>query len=175
MAARRRRRSPSKIRKTKPAPRRAPRRVPRAPTAVTRAAKRIERRRRTPETLRLRAFSPGLTVSDLSRSLAFYGDVLGFVIADRWTDGGVLRGVMLKAGASMLGLSQDDWAKGRDRKKGEGVRIWCETEQDVDALAARVRAAGFGLTEEPKDQPWGARAFSFDDPDGFHLTISRKL
>ena len=54
-------------------------------------------------------------------------------------DGGVLRGVMLKAGACDLGLSQDDWAKGRDRKKGEGMRIWCQTAQDIDALAAPRR------------------------------------
>jgi uncharacterized glyoxalase superfamily protein PhnB len=104
--------------------------------------------------------------------MAFYGDALGFVVSERWTnDEGGLRGVMMRAGICELGLSQDDWAKGRDRKKGQGVGIWLETSQDVDALAARVKAAGYGLTEEPKDQPWGARSFSVDDPDGFHLTF----
>ena len=103
--------------------------------------------------------------------MRFYTDVLGFIVAERWTDAGVLRGVMLKAGVCELGLSQDDWAKGRDRKKGQGMRIWCKTEQDVDALAARIKAAGWRLTEEPRDQPWGARSLSVDDPDGFGLTI----
>ena len=45
----------------------------------------------------------------------------------------------------------------------------------IDALAARIKAAGHSLTDEPADQPWGYRAFSIDDPDGFHLTIIRKL
>src|SRR5688572_11410201 len=78
-------------------------------------------RRREPETLRLRSIEPGLTVNDLTKSLHFYTDVLGFIVGERWTGpDGALRGVMLRAGACSLGLSQDDWAKGRDRKKGEG-------------------------------------------------------
>jgi predicted enzyme related to lactoylglutathione lyase len=81
--------------------------------------------------------------------------------------------VMLKAGVCKLGLSQDDWAKGRDRKRGEGVRIWCTTAQDIDALAARIQAAGGALTEGPADQEWGGRSFSVDDPDGYHLSFSR--
>ncbi len=138
------------------------------------AAKARERRVQDPETLRLRAFQPGLTVNDLDRSMRFYVDVLGFVAGDRWSDGGVQRGMMLKAGACQLNLSQDDWARGRDRKKGEGVRIWCRTAQDIDRLAARIKAAGGHLTAEPNDQPWGGRSLSVDDPDGYHLTISRE-
>jgi catechol 2,3-dioxygenase-like lactoylglutathione lyase family enzyme len=132
--------------------------------------------RKAPETLRLKSFTPSLTVHDLGKSLDFYTDALGFIVGEKWTDGDALRGVMLKAGATGLGLSQDDWKLGRDRKKGEGFRIWCDTAQDLDAIAARVRAAGFSLTDEPADHPaWGVRTFSVDDPDGFHLTIARDL
>jgi uncharacterized glyoxalase superfamily protein PhnB len=138
------------------------------------AAPMVDRRHQKRETLRLRALEPSFTVNDLERSLAFYTDVLGFTVGERWTDNGVLRGVTLKAGLCELSLSQDDWAKGRDRKKGEAVRISCRTEQDIDALAERIKAAGGRLTEEPKDRSWGARTFSVDDPDGFHLTIYRE-
>lgn len=132
-----------------------------------------ERRRSGSETLRLRAFQPGLTVNDLATSMRFYTDVLGFIVGERWTDNNVLLGVSLKAGACSLGMSQDNWAKGRDRHKGEGVRIWCETVQDIDALAKRIKAAGGRLTQEPKYQPWGMRLLELDDPDGYHLTIFR--
>jgi catechol 2,3-dioxygenase-like lactoylglutathione lyase family enzyme len=147
-----------------------------AAPAVTTAPARELKARRVPETLRLTGFTPSLTVNDLSRSMAFYTDGLGFIVGERWSDGDVLRGVMLRAGACELGLSQDDWKQGRDRQKGAGFRIWCDTVQDLDAIAARLKAKGSVLTEEPEDHPaWGVRSFSVDDPDGFHLTIARKL
>jgi uncharacterized glyoxalase superfamily protein PhnB len=135
---------------------------------------RREQRKTEPETLRLRSIEPLFTVADLQRSITFYTEVLGFFVSDRFTDQRkTLQGVMLKAGVCELGLSQDDWAKGRDRQRGVGVRIWCATAQDVDALAARVKAAGHLLAGEPHDEPWGGRSFAVDDPDGFHLTFYR--
>ena len=130
-------------------------------------------KRKDPETLRLRSIMPMLTVNDLQASIRFYADVLGFVVGERWEDGGKLLGVMLKAGACEIGLSQDDWKKGRDRKKGEGVRIWCGTAQDVDALAARIKDAGGKLAEGPRDE-MGGRHLSIDDPDGYHLTFENR-
>ena len=144
-------------------------------TKQKRAAPTKDRRTSERETLRLRATNPIFTVTDLERSIRFYTDVLGFVVGQRWTnDGGVLRGVMLKAGTCELGLSQDDFAKGRDRTKGVGVRVWCKTAQDIDALASRIKSAGGKLTEGPIDMPWGGRSLSVDDRDGFHLTIYRE-
>jgi catechol 2,3-dioxygenase-like lactoylglutathione lyase family enzyme len=142
--------------------------------AQQRAAVPRERRRRERETLRLRSFEPTFTVNDIDRSVRFYTDILGFIVIEQMSDGARLQGVLLKAGACKLGLSQDDWAKGRDRKKGEGMRLWCDTVQDIDALATRIRAAGGLLSDEPKNQPPGEKSISVTDPDGFHLTIYRK-
>ena len=88
--------------------------------------------------------SRSTTLSEASR---FYADVLGFFVGERWIDAGVLRGAMLKAGACQLGLSQDDWSKGRDRKKGEGISLWLKTAQNLDKLAARIKGAG-GVADE---------------------------
>ena len=127
------------------------------------------------ETLRLRAFEPSFTVNDLGRSIDFYTKSLGFVVDERFNSpDGKLQGVMLKAGVCRIGLSQDDWAKGRDRRKGIAVRVWCTTVQDIDAIAAHIKAAGYALAEEPQDQPWGGRTLAITDPDGFHLTIYRR-
>ena len=148
---------------------------PAKPAARKRAAApQKERRKQNPETLRLRAYQPSLTVDDLNRSIRFYTDVLGFIVGQRWNDDkGVLRGVMLKAGNCELGLSQDDWAKGRDRQRGVAVRIWCTTAQDIDALAQRIKARNYPLTQEPRDESFGGRSMALDDPDGFHLSLYR--
>jgi predicted lactoylglutathione lyase len=129
-------------------------------------------KRQQPESLRLRSIAPSFTVNDVGRSIAWYRDGLGFFVAERWEEGGQLKGVMLKAGACHLALAQDDFAKGRDRPKGVGFRIWCETLQDVDAIAARLRAFGGSFTEEPGDH-WDMYSFTAEDPDGFKITVAR--
>jgi len=117
--------------------------------------------------------APGFTSNDLTRSITFY-ESLGFAVGDRWEDGGKLLGVMLHAGNCMLGLTQDDFAKGKDRVKGIGMRTWIKTDQDIDEIAARAKAAGVKLDGDPEDYPWGGRGFAVTDPDGFKLTISRE-
>jgi uncharacterized glyoxalase superfamily protein PhnB len=56
--------------------------------------------------------------------------------------------------------------------KGEGFSLMITTDDDIDELAARIKAAGVTLDLEPADMPWGARVFRLHDPDGFRLTIS---
>ncbi|MCH8813368.1 MAG: VOC family protein [Gemmatimonadetes bacterium] len=46
------------------------------------------------------------------------------------------------------------------------------TDDDVDAIAAGIERRGGTLESPPEDTPWGARAFSLVDPDGFKITIS---
>ena len=130
--------------------------------------------RSQPETLRLRGLTPTFTVDDLERSIAWYRDGLGFVVGETWEHGGKVHGVMLKAGACTVSLSQDDFGKGRDREKGVGFRIYAETAQDVDALADRARSHGCRIVSEPADVSWGARVFTVEDPDGFLISFSQE-
>src|SRR2546425_1189687 len=104
--------------------------------------------RRQPESLRLRSLAASLTVNDLARSVAWYRDVLGFTVGERWEENGQLRGIQMKAGGCDIMLGQDDFAKGRDRKKGEAMRLWFSTTQDLDDLAARVAAHHVHLDHE---------------------------
>jgi catechol 2,3-dioxygenase-like lactoylglutathione lyase family enzyme len=152
----------------------APRRPGSRPSGPRRPAAQppILRARRQPESLRLRSAGPSFTVDDLEASRAFYRDVLGFVEGERWEQDGTVLGVELRAGAVRFWIGQDDWKKGRKRAKGVGFRIWCETTQDVDAIAGRIDARGGKITEGPKDQPWGGREVTVTDPDGFVITIS---
>jgi uncharacterized glyoxalase superfamily protein PhnB len=124
----------------------------------------------TQEALQISAIVPNLTVDDLQKSITFY-EALGFTIDERWEGKGTLLGVMLRAGKNQIGLSQDDWKKGRDRQKGIGVRLSMSTTQNVDEIAVRARSAGIQLKSEPHDTEWKSRAFELIDPSGFLLTI----
>jgi predicted lactoylglutathione lyase len=123
----------------------------------------------TQEALQISAIVPNLTVDDLQKSITFY-EALGFTIDERWEDKGTLLGVMLRAGKNQIGLSQDDWKKGRDRQKGIGVRLSMSTTQNVDEIAVRAKRAGIQLKSEPHDTEWKSRAFELTDPSGFLLT-----
>jgi len=126
----------------------------------------------TTTTLQARALTPTFTVNDIKKSMQFYKS-LGFAVAEEWKLEGDLRGVMLEAGGASMGLSQDDFSKGRDRIKGVGMRLNLETDQDVEAIARQAKAAGIKLDQEPGPLPWGPIGFSVTDPDGFKLTISK--
>ena len=120
--------------------------------------------------LQAKTISPLLTVDDLQKSVAFF-EGLGFGVEERWEEKGTLLGVMLRAGQAQIGLSQDDWKKGRNRRKGEGMRIYVNTAQNVDQLADQAKKAGIALDAEPHDTDMGGRAFEVTEPSGFKLTI----
>jgi uncharacterized glyoxalase superfamily protein PhnB len=148
--------------KTAPAAKRPARRASKAP------------RPRAPQGLTLSSVAPSFTVNDVERSIAWYRDVLGLVVKDRWEYEGKLMGVEMQAGGVTFMLGQDDWKKGRDRVKGEGFRLYSETSQDADRLAEQIKARGGTLAQEPKDESWGARVFSVEDPDGYKISIFQK-
>lgn len=125
----------------------------------------------THEAVQISGIVPTLTVDDLQKSITFY-EALGFAINERWEDKGALLGVMLRAGRTEIGLNQDDWKKGRDRKKGLGVRLSIVTTPGhVDEIARRARNAGVRLKSDPHDTEWKTRAFEVSDPSGYLLTI----
>ncbi len=122
--------------------------------------------------LNSRSIAPGLTVNDLQRSLRFYTEGLGFTVKEKNEVDGQVRFVMLTAGRGELGLGQDDFAKGRNRVKGVGLRLWISTAQDLRLLADQAKAAGITLDSDVAALPWGPLAFAVTDPDGFKLTLA---
>ncbi len=77
-------------------------------------------------------------------------------MGERWENDGKLQGVELTAGDVMFMIGQDDWKKGRDRVKGEGMRLYCTTDQDIDHLAVMAAArqrSGRASTEVPAEPP----------------------
>ena len=112
-----------------------------------------------------------LTTSDLPRSRDWYRDTLGFAVDREFERDGRVFAVSMRAGTVRVLLTQDDGAKGVERRKGDGFSLQLTTTQDVDAIAAAAKQAGAVLDTEPASM-WGVRAFRLRDPDGFRWTIS---
>ena len=125
----------------------------------------------TESTLKAKTLSTSLTVNDVQQSIRFF-EGLGFAVDDKWEENGKLLGVMMKAGEVMIGLTQDDWKKGRDRQKGVGLSFFVSTMQNIDEVAARAKKNGVKIDVDPHDTEWGSRAFEVTEPSGFKITVS---
>jgi len=129
----------------------------------------------TQDALTVRAVVLSLTAKDLSKSIAWYRDVLGFTVDYQRDQDGKPASAAIRSGCSTIHLNQDDGGRGWDRVKGEGFSITFDTAQDVDAIAARIKAQGALLAMEPADMPWGVRMLRVTDPDGYRLGVWRPL
>ena len=129
-------------------------------------------KRAEPQSFRAKTFSVSLTVRDVAASAKWYCDVLGFTKGKEYEWDGKVGAIGLKAGSTEILVNQDDGKMGFDRVKGVGFSMQFTTAQDIDAIAARAKAAGATLGTEPATAPWGARFFRIADPDGFKLVIS---
>jgi uncharacterized glyoxalase superfamily protein PhnB len=118
-----------------------------------------------------------LTCKDLTASIGFYRDAIGFAVVQTFENNGKVAGAIIAAGDCRIVQNQDDGKLGWDRVKGQGfyLQINVAGPADVDAAAARITAAGGTLLDQPADRPWGARMFQLKDPDGFKLGVSTPL
>jgi uncharacterized glyoxalase superfamily protein PhnB len=118
-----------------------------------------------------------ITCKDLEASIRFYQDAIGFAVAQKFERDGKVVAAVITAGKIHIVLNQDDGKLGWDRIKGQGLYLQINVAglADVDAAAARIKAAGGTLLSEPADRPWGARMFQFKDLDGFKLGVSTPL
>lgn len=96
----------------------------------------------------------GMTASNAERTIAFYCDLLGLRLALRKTQpNGEL--LFLDAGGGMLEISVPnilDTNRSRDVQPGEaGMRHLTFAFSDVDAMLAKLEAAGVDVVERPRD------------------------
>ena len=113
---------------------------------------------------------PFFGVTDITASLAFYVDGLGFTMTRQWTPEGRIRWCWLEPGRATLML-QEYWRDGRpggapDGTPGQGVSV-CFMCADALAIYRDVRSRGI-----PASRPFvgnGLWDLALQDPDGYHL------
>jgi catechol 2,3-dioxygenase-like lactoylglutathione lyase family enzyme len=119
----------------------------------------------------------GIAVSDLRRSLQFYR-LLGLDLPEGSGEGHV-EATMANGTRLMLDTEEvirsflPDW----ERTDGNQVSLAfeCSSPAEVDAVYARVTAAGFEGEKEPWDAFWGQRYALLGDPDGVRVNLYAAL
>ena len=103
--------------------------------------------------------------ADFDASLAFYRDVLGWVVTENWGENGSRRGAILSGGGIEVVLVQRSEPTG---KKGEVEGSRPKVHLDIHDIDARFKELpkGAHVVVEPESTQWGTRWFVVRDPDG---------
>jgi catechol 2,3-dioxygenase-like lactoylglutathione lyase family enzyme len=107
-----------------------------------------------------------VVVTDLERSVRFYGESLGLRV-ERWGDG--YARIQGDEGF-FIGMEE----RPPQEVGGRGIEIAVRVD-DVDRRYQELTAAGVRFTARPADQEWGARHAWLRDPDGYPLSIFSPL
>jgi catechol 2,3-dioxygenase-like lactoylglutathione lyase family enzyme len=118
--------------------------------------------------------TPLLSVFDMSRSLAFYRDILGFEVAADSGDGDDSSWVWIRRGEINVMLN-DQYEPGHVPLAPPLDRISWHSDtclyfgcEDTDCAYEYLREKGIDL-EPPKVAPYGMKQLYFKDPDGYGI------
>jgi predicted enzyme related to lactoylglutathione lyase len=104
-----------------------------------------------------------LRPTDLARSHAFYGDVLGLAVYREFGPP-ERRGVVYFLGNGLLEVS------GHAEKPPVGLEIWLQV-RNVAREHERLADVGVTVTRPPRREPWGLVEMWIEDPDGVRIAV----
>lgn len=115
--------------------------------------------------------SPMLVVTDIDRSVEFYGRVLGLRVtmdfgANKTLTGGLCLQT-LDTWREMTGMGEISFG-------GGDAEVYFE-EDDFDRFAEQLTGWDIRLVHPVREHPWGQRAVRFYDPDGHIIEVGENL
>jgi predicted enzyme related to lactoylglutathione lyase len=108
-----------------------------------------------------------LQVSNFSASRAFYTELLGLAVDERFDAPDF---VLFDTNSIPFALSAAKVNLNEAPQPGWGIRLWIDCDQ-INELHAKLQAAGVAIITPPFDGPFG-RTFVFADPDGYQITAN---
>ena len=117
---------------------------------------------------------PILAVSDITASLAFYQEGLGFsVTMSMPTEDGGVSFAIINMGEVNIGIS----AQPAPDPKGNGVvfMLYPPSDYDIDAHYDEAISKGIQISQELKTEYWGDKLFGVADPDGYQLQFCKTV
>jgi uncharacterized glyoxalase superfamily protein PhnB len=115
---------------------------------------------------------PTLAVHDLTASMRWYEDALGFQIVFVMPGPGGAPALAHLRWARYADLMLRPEAIPATGAKGVGITLTFAVPDGLDGLSDRAKAHGATILREPGDRPWNARDFTLADPDGYALTFT---
>ena len=118
---------------------------------------------------------PILYTADLTESLEFYRDMLGFEVTYQFPAEGEPQFVALNGIALAATTEGQVGLHGWPVAPHSGGFELCLYTDDVDAAVEELRSRGVLVLTEPADQPWSERMAYVADPDDHPVMICQKL
>lgn len=124
----------------------------------------------------LHGIQPVHRVRDVSASVAYYRDVLGFEVdfvhGDPPAHARVSSGDRTSGAAVRIRFEQlsQGAAGGTD-----GGYCYIHVAHDLDGLHQEYRSRGVTILQEPRNQPWGLRDFYIRDSDGYVFCFASEM
>jgi uncharacterized glyoxalase superfamily protein PhnB len=117
---------------------------------------------------------PYLHYDDVVPMLEWLARVFGFVEMQRWPDKeGVVRNAeMIVADTEIWLDGSPGWWDTRGGKPSTWIGVWVD---DVAAMYERVKESGVEPKTAPKDEPYGVRSFSVEDPGGYTWGFMKRI
>lgn len=121
----------------------------------------------------IRQIAPQFVTTDLSATVAYYGDVLGFTCLGTWGEPAVYA-IVARDGQPIHFRVADPPAPNPAKDRDELLDAYVFV-VDADALHAEYAARGAVITRPPCDMPWHAREFVVKDCDGRLIAFGADL
>jgi len=91
-------------------------------------------------------------------------------------DGELIYSAVARDGVTiLLDGTEPETAAARDRGKGVALQLSLPYDADIDGLYDRLKLADVPITLEATGRHGGDRMFAITDPDGYCITIAKKV
>jgi catechol 2,3-dioxygenase-like lactoylglutathione lyase family enzyme len=122
----------------------------------------------TPQPPILNSIAAQLFVADIQRSVNFYSQKMGFRVDFVYGDPPFYAKVTRDAALLAIRFVEEPVFAGdvREREDLLTASITVATMEEIESLFLSYQAAGVPFHHALKDEPWGAKTFVVQDPDG---------
>jgi uncharacterized glyoxalase superfamily protein PhnB len=118
--------------------------------------------------------SPTLAVRDMKAAIDFYTNALGFKLGMTFpTIDSPEYADVSKDGMVLMLLPAENLGINKDEKLGTGVNLYMQIEKDIDAYYNELRKRGVKIVVDIRDEPFGIRDFTVEDPNGYLMTFNQ--